>query len=125
MTAGATPLRASGAGHVLSVIELDVERLVEACRKILQRGITAVDVAVADDAHRDGRRRELAAVAISAGFVTGEARRHRVVPSFVTRIAGDGAVPLAGMKKLRIILCKVCVLSKRNHHKDTEDTKFA
>ena len=69
---------------MLCVIELDVERLVEARGKTLQRWIVAADVCVTDDAHRNRGRRELASMTLGAGFVTREARRCRVIASFVT-----------------------------------------
>ena len=74
---------------MLSVIEPDVESFVETCGEILQRRIVATHVGVANDAHRNCRRRELASVTISAGFMTGETRRRRVVGSFVTGVAGE------------------------------------
>lgn len=77
------------------MIELDVERLVEARGKTLQRWIVAADVGVTDDAHRNRGRRELTSMTLGAGFVTREARRCRVIASFVTRVAGEGTVPLA------------------------------
>lgn len=100
MTPGATSFRASGTGVVLRVIELDVEPLVEARRETFQRGGVAADVGVADDAHWDSGRSELAAVTVSASFVTGEAWRCGVVGSFVTGVAGEGTVALAGVEKL-------------------------
>ena len=73
MTSGATSLWTRGAGVVLRVIEFDVERFVEARGEVFEWRVAAGDVCVTDRAHRHLRRRELAAVAISAGFVTGEA----------------------------------------------------
>jgi hypothetical protein len=75
MTAGTTSLRARRTGVVLRVIELDVEWLVEARRKIFQWRVVTADVDVTDLAHRNLRRRELAAMTIRAGFVTRETRR--------------------------------------------------
>src|ERR1041384_1057311 len=103
MTTRTTALRARRAGVVLRMIELDVEWLVEARRKILQRRIVAADIRVTDLAHRHLRRSELAAMTIRAGFVTRKARRRGVVGAFVTRVAGDGTVALAFVKKLRVI----------------------
>jgi hypothetical protein len=84
VTACATSLRASGTSGVLRMIELDVERLVEARWKTLQRWIVAADVCVTDDAHRNRGRCELASMTLGAGFVTRKARRSRVISSFVT-----------------------------------------
>src|ERR1051325_7261459 len=112
MTTRTTALRTRRAGVVLRVIELDVERLVEARRKIFQRRIVAADVRVTDLAHRHLRRSELAAMTIRAGFVTRKARHRGVVGAFVTRVAGKGTVTLAVMKKLRIVRLRGC---KREH----------
>ena len=84
MTTGAASLRSCGAGIVLRVIKLHVEWFVEAGGKIFQRRIVAANVRVADRAHRYLRCCELAAVTVSAGFVTGKARRCRVIRAFVT-----------------------------------------
>jgi hypothetical protein len=75
MTTRAASLRASGAGVVLRVIEFDVEGFIEPHRKVFKRRIVAADICVTDRAHRHLRCSELAAVTISAGFVTGEAWR--------------------------------------------------
>ena len=103
MTACTTSLRTSRAVHVLRVIELDVEWFVEARGKTLQRRIVAADITVTDLAHRHLRRRELTAMAVGAGFVTGKAWRRRVVSALVTGVAGDGGVALAVVLKLRIV----------------------
>ena len=100
MTTGATIRRTRRSGVVLRVIELHVESFVEAHRKILQRRVVALRIRVTNQAHRNCGRRELAAMAVSAGFVTGEARRVRVVTAVVTRVAGKRAMLRAAMKKL-------------------------
>jgi hypothetical protein len=99
VTARATSLGARGTSVVLGVIEPDVESLVEARGKTLQRRIVAGDICVADNAHGYRGRRELSAVTVSAGFVTRETRGCRVVGSFVTGVAGEGAVSLARVKE--------------------------
>ena len=83
-----TGLRTRIAGVVLRVIELHVERFVEAGREVLQRWIVCFRVCVADEAHRDRRCRELAAMAVGAGFVAWKTGRRGVVGAFVTRVAG-------------------------------------
>jgi len=103
MTAGTTALRARRAGVVLRVIELDVEWFVETRRKIFQRRIVTADVRVTDLAHRHLRRRELAAMTVRARFVSRKAWCRGVVGAFVTRVAGEGTMALAIVKKLRII----------------------
>ena len=100
MTTGATSLRARGAGVVLRVIELDVEWLVEARRKVFQWRVAAADVRMTDSTHRYLRRGELAAMTIGARLVTGKTRRGRVVGAFVTGVAGKGTVTLAVVEKL-------------------------
>ena len=80
---------------MLGVIEFHVEGFVEARGETLQRWIVAADVSVADNAHRNRGRRELTSMTLGAGFVTREARRCRVIASFMTRVAGEGTVSLA------------------------------
>jgi hypothetical protein len=75
MTTRAAALRFCRAVVVLFVIKFHVEWFVEARGKIFQRRIVAGRVRVTDDAHRYLRRRELAAMTISARFVTRKARR--------------------------------------------------
>ena len=103
VTAVAALLWTSSAGRVLRVIESDVETFVESSGEILQRRIAALRVGMADQTHRNRRRRELSAMTIGAGFVAGKTRRRGVVGSFVTRVAGEGTVPLARVQKLRVI----------------------
>ena len=86
------------------MIKLHVERFIEACGETFQRRIAAACVRVADDAHRNLRRCELAAMTVGARFVTGKARRGRVVRTFVTRVAGDGGVFLARVKELGVVV---------------------
>ena len=88
----------------MCVIELHVERFVESRGKIFQWWIVAADIGVTDLAHRDLRRRELAAMTIRACFVARKTRRRGVIGAFVTRVAGEGTVALAVVKKLRIIV---------------------
>ena len=103
MTTRTTFLRSPQAGVVLRVIELDVERFVEARRKTLERRIVGLRVRVTDETHRYRRARELAAMTVSAGFVAGEPRRRRVVGAFVTGATRDGAMLCAVVLKLRIV----------------------
>lgn len=121
MAPGATTLRPRGAGVVLRVIKLHVEWFVEACREIFQRRIVAADIGVTDRTHRDSRRGELAAMTVSAGFMTGETWSCGVVGSFVARVAGEGTVALGVVEKSRVILGAL-----RYHGKaeDTDDADF-
>src|SRR5689334_19247803 len=92
--------RTRRAGVVLCVIEVHVERLVEARGKSFQRRIVALGVGVADQAHRNRGRSELAAMAIGAGFVPGEARRGGIVGALVTRVTGKRPMLRAAVEKL-------------------------
>jgi hypothetical protein len=47
-------------------------------------------------------------VTVSAGFMTRKAWRCRVVSAFVTRVTGEGTVPLTGVKELGVVA--VCIL---------------
>ena len=84
---------------MLSVIESDVEALVEACRKVFQRRIVAGNVCVADNAHGYRRRCELAAMTVGAGAVTREMWCSSVVRSLVTGVAGEGTVSLTRVEE--------------------------
>ena len=84
MTAIATLPRSGLTFVVLRVIELNVEAFIESRWKILERWVAALRVAMANQTHRNGRHCELAAVAIRAGFVSGEEWRGGVVGAFVT-----------------------------------------
>ena len=75
MATRAASLWARGAVHMLRVIEFHVEGLVEARGEGFEWGITGADVRVTDRAHRHLRCCELAAVTISARFVTWKAWR--------------------------------------------------
>lgn len=94
VTRHATISRARGAGHVLGVIEFDVEVFIEPIRKSLAWGIAAVDVLMADRAHGNVRRRKLAEMTSSASFVTGKTRSRRVVRAAVAVVATEGRVLL-------------------------------
>ena len=89
VTGGTSTRRPRSAGHVLSVIECDVEAFIELRRETLQRRVATVDVYMADDAHGDSRSYKLSGVATYAGFVSRENRRCRVIFAFVTRSAGE------------------------------------
>ena len=103
VTASTTTLRSRRARHVLRMIELHVEGFIKARWKTFQRRIVTADIRVADHAHRYLRRRELAAMAIGARLVTGKTRCRRIVGALVTRVAGEGTVTLAVVKKLRVV----------------------
>ncbi|HKB65397.1 MAG TPA: hypothetical protein VKC61_06035 [Pyrinomonadaceae bacterium] len=96
--AGCTSTRGpGGAVHVLSVVELDVEALIELRRETFQGRVAAVDVCMADDTHRDSGRYKLTGVTTDAGFVAWKNRRGRVVLALMTRSAGERSMALAGV----------------------------
>ena len=103
MTTSAATLRSCRAVVVLCVIKFHVEWFVEGRGKIFQWWIVARRVRVADDTHRDLRRRELATMTISARFVTRKARRCGVVGAFVTRVAGERAVFLTRVQEFGVV----------------------
>lgn len=75
-------------GHVLGVIEFDVEAFLEPRRKTFQWRIGVVNVRMADSTHRNIRCNKLREVTAGAGFVTGKRRRSGIVGARVTRSAG-------------------------------------
>ena len=89
VTAVTSLLRTSSARHVLRVIKLHVESFIESSGEVFQRRIAALRVGVADQAHRNRRRRELSAMTIGTRFVTRKTWRRGVVGSFVTRRARE------------------------------------
>jgi hypothetical protein len=122
MATCATALWPCVAGVVLRVIKLHVEWFVEARGEIFQRWIIAADVGMTDRTHRDRGRGELAAMTVGAGFMPGEAGRCRVVCSFVTRVAGKGAVALGVVEKSRVI--NLSALRYNGKAENTDDPDF-
>ena len=74
MTRNAAALGPRRAGHVLGVIEFQIEALFETAGKSLPRGVVAVHTRVTDRTHRHIRRRKLSQVTSGAVFVTREDR---------------------------------------------------
>ena len=103
VTTGAAFLRSCSPGVVLTVIEIDVERFVKSHGKVFERRVVAVDACVTDRAHRHLRRGELAAMTISARFVTGKAGGRRVVGPFVASVAGERTMTRTVVHKLRVV----------------------
>ena len=89
MTRPASVSRPRCTGHVLSVIEFNVEVFIKTIGESLSRWIAAVDILMTDRAHRNIRRRELAEMTSRAGFVTGKARPGRVIRPSMTVITTD------------------------------------
>ena len=79
VTAVAAIRRARGAGHVLCMVKLHIEALIEPRRETLKRRVGALHVRVTNLAHRNGRSYELGQVTVSAGLVTGKLRCGRIV----------------------------------------------
>jgi len=90
-TAGRWP---GSSSHVLRVIELDVEALVELRGKSFQRGICAVDVRMADDTHRNIGSNKLGQMAAGARLVSRDTRRGGIIAALVTGVAGKRCVTL-------------------------------
>jgi len=88
MTDGTTVLWPGCAGHVLCVIEFQIEALIKLRGKILQRRLGAVDVCMADAAEGNIWRDKLCQVAASARRVSRKARDGRIVAALVTRVTG-------------------------------------
>lgn len=84
MTGGATFRGTACARCMLSVIELDVEA--HKFRKRFDRRIARIELRVTDGAHAlFWLRNEMLEVTACAGFVTGRARRGRIVNALMTR----------------------------------------
>src|SRR5512132_2121004 len=90
-------VRSCGAVHVLSVIEFDVETLIEFCRKTFHRRVAAVHVRVTDDTHRHGGRYKLPGVATDTGLVFRKTERGGDVFALMTGTAGERSMTLAGV----------------------------
>src|SRR5687768_14583778 len=84
VTAHTTILRTRRAAHMLRMIELHVERLVEAGRKTLQGRIVRLRVGMTNQAHGYRGCCELPAMAIGTSFMSGKSRRRGIVGAFVT-----------------------------------------
>ena len=97
VTGGTSTLRPRNSPHVLGMIELDVEALVESRRKSFQRWVRAIYVLVTDDAHRNIRSNKLRQMTAGAGFMSREPWRRGIVAPLVTRVAGQRCVTLARM----------------------------
>jgi hypothetical protein len=89
MTGRTSTRRPGGAVHVLRVIEFDVEAFIKLRREAFQGRVTAVDVRVTDDTHRDGGSHKLPGVTTDAGFVSGKNWRCRIVFALMTRSASE------------------------------------
>ena len=73
VTSDAASLWASGASHVLGVIELHIETLFEAAGKSLSGRVVAIHTRVTDRTHGRAGRTELCSVAADAVLVAREA----------------------------------------------------
>jgi len=88
MTSGTAIRRPRSTGHMLSVIELDVEAFIKSRLKTLQRRVATANFSMANEAHGNRSGYKLPGVAIDAGFVSGKNRRSRIILPLVTRGAG-------------------------------------
>ena len=103
MTRDATVLWPRGAGHVLRVIEFQIEALLEPFGEWLARRIDAVHVLMTDRTHRNARRGELRQVTTGAIPVTGETRPRGIVVAVVTIRTEERRVFRAGVQKFRVV----------------------
>ncbi len=88
MTRGAAILWPGRAGHVLGMIELQVETFFEFVGESFERRVIAIHVRVADRAHRHIRSSELRQMTARAIFVTGKAGPRRIIISMMTTGTG-------------------------------------
>lgn len=95
MTGCTATRRPGSARHVLSVIEFDVEAFIKLRGETFERRVAAVDVRVADDAHRHAGSYKLPLMTTDTSFVSGKNRRCRIVFALVTSGAGERRVTLA------------------------------
>jgi hypothetical protein len=103
VTRRATIFWARRTGQVLSMIELQVEALLEFVWESFQRRIIPIDVCVADRAHGHIRGGELREVTAGAIFVAREAGpRGSVIPMMTTR-AGSRRVTWTGVQEPRVV----------------------
>ena len=100
MTSLTTVSRARGACHMLRVIKLHIEALIETRRKRFQRRGGALYIAMANDAHRDIRSYKLCQMALCAGGVSGKLGCSAIVCARVTGVASQRGMTLASVHKL-------------------------
>ena len=103
MTRSAAILWARRAGHVLGMIELQVEAFFEFVGEGFQRRISAADIGVADRAHRGICRDELCPMAFNAIFVSGKAGPGGIIIPMMTTGAGSRCVTLTAVQELRVV----------------------
>ncbi len=99
MTRRAAVLRSSRAGHVLRVIEFQVEAFFEPVRESLQRRIAAVHVRVTDRAHGHIRSSELGQMTAGAIFVAGKAGPRGIIRPVMTTRARGRCMTLTGVEE--------------------------
>ena len=103
MTRGAAILGARCAGHVLGMIELQVEAFFEFVGEGFQRRISAADIGVADRAHRGICCDELCPMALNAIFVAREGGSRGIVIPMMTTGAGSRCVTLTSVQESRVV----------------------
>ena len=85
---------------MLRVIKLHIEAFIETEWKCFQRRSGALDVAMANDAHRNFRRNKLCQVTLGASRVSGKRRCSGIVYARVTLGASKRGMALARVHKL-------------------------
>ncbi len=103
MTRGAAVLWTARAGHVLGMIELQVEAFFELVWKGFQRRIITAHVSVADRAHGHICISKLRQMTTGAILVTRKTRPRRIIVPMMTSRAGGRRVTLTGVQELRVI----------------------
>ena len=103
MTRRAAILWASRAGHVLGMIEFQVEPFSELVGENLQRRIAAIHVRVADRAHGHIRSSELGQMTPRAIFVAGKAGPRGIISPVMTTRARGGCMTLTGVQEFRVV----------------------
>ena len=97
MTRLATISRLCVAAHMLSMVKLHIEILVEARWEIFQWRFAAAYIRVTDLAHRHCRPNKLREMAVSTILVSRELRRVRIIRSRMTVGATKRSMTLTGM----------------------------
>ena len=87
------------AGHMLGMIELQVEAFFELVSESFERRITAVHVCVADRAHGHIRSCELRQMTARAIFVSGKAGPRGIIISMMTTRTGSRCMTLVGVQE--------------------------
>src|SRR5207253_10849011 len=103
MTRGTAILWPGRAGHVLCVIELNIEALFELFGECFQWRRTVAHGGMTNGAHGNIRRSELRQVTAGAILVTRKAGPRGIVRSMMAVCTSHRRVTLAGVQKFRVV----------------------